>query len=128
MGQPRIHEVQPVEGVNGGIPIPVTPTGSPDNKTAVNVETVEIVDHTLAYPGPDVPVPAGYQVVCCLRITQDTSEVGYFAGTQPNVLVAANRKEIVKGFALAFQVQNMNELFFGASVDGTIWELYAEAV
>lgn len=128
MALPRKGDVQPVEGVAGGVPIPVTPTGNPDNKTAVNVETVEIVDHAQAYPGPDVDVPPGYQVVCCLRITQDTSEVGYFAGTAPNVLVAANRKEIVKGFALAFQVQNMNELFFGASVDGTIWELYAEAV
>lgn len=109
-------------------PVPVTPVAAPANKTAVNFEIVTIADHTLGYAGPDVPIPNGYQVVCALRLTMAISPVGYVAGTQPNVLIAANRKEIVKGFLLAFQVQNMNEIFFGSDTDGCIWELYAEAV
>jgi hypothetical protein len=127
MPLPRNGFVQPVEGVSGGVPIPVIPTGSAANKTAVNFTTVEIVDHTLAYPGPNIAIPPGYQVVCALRLTMSFSPVGYVAGTQPNVLVAASRKEIVKGFLLAFQIQNMNEIFFGSDTDHCIWELYAEA-
>lgn len=127
MTLPRNGVVQPVEGVNGGEPIPVIPTGSAPNKTAVNFKIVTVTDHAQGYAGPNVAIPDGYQVICSMRITQSTSETGYIAGAQADVLDPTKRKEFVKGFLAAFQVQNMNEIFFGASVDGTIWELYAEA-
>lgn len=128
MPLPRNGNVQPVEGVSGGIPIPVTPVSAPDNKTSVNFKIVTIVDHTQAYQGPNVAIPAGYSVVAALRINQDGSPVGYIASAQADVADASKRKNFVKGFPFAAGLQNMNELWFGADTDGAIWELYAEAV
>lgn len=127
MGLPRNGNVQPIEGVQGGEPIPVGPS-STANKTSVNFEIVTVVDNAQAYQGPDVAIPPGFQVVACLRVTQDGAPFGYVASSQADVADPTARKEIVKGFLVAYQLQNMNELWFGSDTDGCVWELTAEAV
>lgn len=128
MPLPRNGFVQPVEGVSGGVPIPVVPTDAPANKTSVNFAIVTVVDKNVAYRGPDIAIPNGYSVVAALRINQDGSPVGYIASAEADVPDPTARKNFVKGFPFAAQLQNMNELWFGADTDGAIWELYAEAV
>ncbi len=128
MKRPQGRTVNPVLVVNDGDdPIPVVP-GTTANKTSVNFKIVTVADKTLAYQGPDVPIPPGFSVVVALRITQAADPVGYVASAEADVHTAAARKEIVKGFPLAFQIQNMDELWFGSDTDGAVFELYAEKV
>lgn len=97
------------------------------NKTAINVREVTVAVAGTAVTGPDVAVPNGFALVVQLRITQAGNQTGYVgeAADVPNIPVA-RRKEIKKGMALKFFVQNMNQIGVDASVNGTVFEFYAE--
>lgn len=112
----------PVEAVVVGA-IVVTPT---PNRSALTFRTVTIAAAGTPVQGPSVTIPDGFSLAVKNRITNAGAPTGYVANSGANTAVAASRTEMLKGEAFAMFEDNMDNFFFDATINGTIFELFAE--
>ena len=112
----------PVEAVIvGAIVVTATP-----NRSAVIFRTVTVVTATTPVQGPSVTIPDGFSLVVKNRITNAGTPTGFVANSSGNTADATLRTEMLKGEAFSMFEDDMDTFFFDASLDGTIFELFAE--
>lgn len=112
----------PVEAtIVGAIVVTATP-----NRSAVIFRTVTVVTSGTPVQGPSVTIPDGFSLAVKNRITNTGTPTGYVANSGANTADATLRTEMLKGEAFAMFEDDMDNFFFDATLDGTIFELFAE--
>ncbi len=117
---PRNGFVQPVEGVNGGIPIPVTPTGG----GAVNEPTFATGQTPVPTPGTAVQlnggvslaIPDGFQLV----IKAPKRATGAVAATTGNIYVGKSQAE-AQNTSVAYPITKQEFIMYGIDDVSSAW-------
>ena len=132
MPLPRNGFVQPIEGVPGGVPVPVSPTGG----GATNQPTFATGQTPVPTPGTAVqlnggvslPIPDGFMLV----IKAPKSATGAVGGTTGTVYVGPSKAEaedhnvaypLVKQESIAYGIDDVSSAWVDATVanEGVVW-------
>ncbi len=132
MGLPRNGWVQPVEGVPGGVPIPVTPTsGGSVNEPNFATGQTPVPAHGTAVQlngGASLAIPNGFQLV----IKAPKKATGAVAATTGTIYIGSSKANaenhsvaypLVKQEFIAYGITDVSSVWVDAEVDGegVVW-------
>jgi hypothetical protein len=124
--------VQPIEGVTGGVPVPVTPTGGGAvNQPSFATGQTPVPTAGVAVQlngGVSLPIPDGFQLV----IKAPKSATGALAATTGTIYVGNSKAHaenhsstypLVKQEFIAYGITDVNLVWIDASVsgEGAVW-------
>lgn len=95
------------------------------NRQGVKFTTVTVVTAGTPVQGPDMTIPHGFALAIEQR-AHGVNRTGYVGSSAANVIVSGTRKEFRDGVGITLYITNANLLYFDASADATVFELWAE--
>jgi hypothetical protein len=123
MPLPRNGWVQPVEGVPGGIPIPVTPVAPSNEPHFVTGRTPVPTPGTAVQlnGGSSIPIPGGYYLV--IKAPKATTGTMFIGNSQANAQDVTVSYPLDKQEVIEYGIADVNLVWVDASVAGeeVVW-------